>query len=513
MIQLPKPDLKSTRVLWAVNHKTLIRSEPELLRSLGYEVYIPKKLPDSGFRSGATSYTHDESLSIPKEVLLLLNEHNFFKDKWNAEIEYAINEYFDVIFVIHWPTLLLESALKFKGKILFRVYGLQNNLTYGDFILNSGGYFLKDLFANRQRDLILAAGYEQVIEAEPGWLTRNNIYLPITIPDNLWNFSGTHNRNSNKVLFLCSNRLTSEYYANQAEKFRSVVHPNPYTIVDGEDPDNGDPNVMSKISFEELIAQFQGSAAFYTPSEELRTTLYSPVEASIIGCPVVYHKNSLLGRITPNISLGKVSSPDQATNVIERICNNDLGFTNELLAEQESMGDFFKISQCVKTWQQNFNSLVTNSKNNEISELEKIIIRQSVDKNSSGKLTINFFEFSPTPSFVKNISGISWPEFFGRWTDSKIARIDFVQSLPKKFKIKIIFSTLDENVNKKIKFSSSGRSKKIKIRSSSLQEHTFQINNHRELNSLFIELNNPIKLPNDSRKLGIAIKSIEIEKI
>ena len=523
------------RVIWAVNHKTLMKSEVSILRSLGYEVFVPKILPKSGFRSGGISYEFDSDLSLPPKVLDELNAHNFFEGDWSPKLERLINEYFDIIFVIHWPVLISEAASKFQGKILFRVYGLQNDFSYSQFVLDNGGQWLKQIFDLRQNDLILAFGYSQISENEQDWLTRNAVYLPITMPDEFWNFANTHNGKSNNALFLCSNRNTSDYYANQYERFKKVIGSNPYLVVDSSDPSDGDPNVLFRPTDQELIRVFQESAVFYSPSEDIRTTLYSPIEASIIGCPVIYHRDSLLGRLTPEVTLGKVSSWEEARDIAHRIQNGDSDLGQLIIEDQKSLAQKFKVSNCIETWRTNFpDDLIAttlidakNSWNHSdftqplstfpIENIHKsldaeIVFRnQDVLNKANDRFEINFMDNQPTPWFIRKVKGISWPESFGRWTSESKVEIEFIVELPRYFNLRIVASSIGKNLGRKVKISAGSKRSTFRIKSLDLVEYSIDCESTGNCKVLKLQIPKPTKPMNDSRNLGLAIKSITIE--
>ena len=70
---------KAKRLLWIVNHKTLLPAEVPIFRDLGYEVFIPKIIPThASYRSGTVTYDYNSSLSIPRRDLEILNSHAFY---------------------------------------------------------------------------------------------------------------------------------------------------------------------------------------------------------------------------------------------------------------------------------------------------------------------------------------------------------------------------------------------------------------------------------------------------
>ena len=529
-------NLKQTkkRIIWAVNHKTLMKSEVSILRSLGYEVFVPKILPKSGFRSGDISYEFDSDLSLPPSVLHELNRHNFFEGEWSPKLAGLINEYFDVVFVIHWPVLISEAASKFQGKILFRVYGLQNDLSYAQFVLDYGGQWLKQIFDLRQNDLILATGYSQISENEPDWLTRNSVYLPITMPDEFWSLANTHSGKSNNALFLCSNRNSSEYYASQYERFKKAIGNNPYIVVDSSDPSDGDPNVIYRPTDQELIRLFQESSVFYSPSEDLRTTLYSPIEANIIGCPVIYHMDSLLGRLTPEVTFGKVSSWEEAKSIAHRIQNGDSELSRLIVEDQKSLSQKFKISNCIETWRMNFSEVLNrtssiarlNSLNNsDVTKSNLAFSNENLHKSldaevalrnqdnlnkANDRFEIDFTECKPTPWFIRRVNGISWPESFGRWTSEYELEIEFLFELPRQFNLRIVTSSIGKNLGKKVKVSAGSGHSSFRIKSLGLVEYSIDCESAENCKVLKLQIPKPTKPVNDTRNLGLAIRSITI---
>ena len=87
------------RLLWIVNHKTLLQAEVPILRSLGWEVFVPKILPehDPGFRSAATSHEFDAALRLPPATLAVLNRHDFIQQGWSPTVAEIVNRNFNVV--------------------------------------------------------------------------------------------------------------------------------------------------------------------------------------------------------------------------------------------------------------------------------------------------------------------------------------------------------------------------------------------------------------------------------
>src|SRR6266478_6746744 len=122
---------RSKRVLWLLNHKTLMPYEAQLLLNLGSEVFVPKVIPKAAsFRSGAVDFSYDASLTIPKRALMRLNQFNFYEEIWPGDIVAIANRYFGTVFTIPYSNQVPEVLGKFEGQIVFRAFGLDNSQTY-----------------------------------------------------------------------------------------------------------------------------------------------------------------------------------------------------------------------------------------------------------------------------------------------------------------------------------------------------------------------------------------------
>jgi hypothetical protein len=67
MTYFQRDELAKRRIIWNLNHTTLMEWEVPQLISMGFEVFIPKILPagPSG-RTAIVTHKYDSTLSIPK---------------------------------------------------------------------------------------------------------------------------------------------------------------------------------------------------------------------------------------------------------------------------------------------------------------------------------------------------------------------------------------------------------------------------------------------------------------
>lgn len=540
---------KGQRILWLINHRTLMPYEAKLLVQFGFEVFTPKVIPDeSSFRSGIVDFTYDSSLTIPADVLARLNNFNFYQHEWPRDIVAMVNRYFGTVFTIPYSIQFKEVVRKFKGQVMFRVFGLDNSQTYWKALqILYGPEIYIDIYAIRER-FWFAQGYDELAEVEPPLLAERALFLPIGLPDSFKVNKNSYTGTDNRILFLCPNCVSNPYYAAVYKKFKEEFGDLPHVIIGVQDTPVDDPNVLGFINNEELLRLYRECAVLYYPSKELRHVHYSPIEAAINGMPVVYYAESLLGRMTPEIKLGRALSQQEARSSIERILEGDREYITELQAEQRTLVHKFSDEYCTPIWKEGlFNSSYSKAikKNASIPFIIKRTLKKSLvklirnvisllyplqpliippallpkraEKNDTFEDGIDFTEFT-YPNSVLEIRGISCiNEPSGRWSIGPLISIKFSRLLPRKFKLIIEGGGYGPNIGEPIK---------IKIGRS---EQTFKFLEHpnsernervildyslwRKTNIIKIKVPKPVYPPNDNREVGVALSYLKVEPI
>src|SRR5215207_6464687 len=109
--------MRKSRAIWIVNHKTLLHAEVPILRSLGYEVFVPKIVPTKFYRSGVVDRSYDADLTCSPTALRVLNDHPFYTRPWSPALQDIINEHFQVLITSMsiYGTPFIEALGKFEG--------------------------------------------------------------------------------------------------------------------------------------------------------------------------------------------------------------------------------------------------------------------------------------------------------------------------------------------------------------------------------------------------------------
>jgi phosphoglycerol transferase len=123
------------------------------------------------------------------------------------------------------------------------------------------------------------------------------------------------------------------------------------------------------------------------------------------------------------------------------------------------------------------------------------------------------------PSFIKNISGISIHEPWGRWSDANISpyvQIDFENPLPQKFTLSLSGRTFESNMNLTIEIGNFHK-KTILLSNEFEFQSNFDLNGENIYSIKFIPENpsSPfdLKLSIDKRRLGVGFKKLNINEI
>jgi hypothetical protein len=535
---------RSKRVLWLLNHKTLMPYEVPLLLSLGFEVFTPKVIPEEAdFRSGSVTFDYDASLTIPPDALRRLNEFDFYTTEWSADITAIVNRYFGTVYTIPYSIQVREVVRKFEGQVMFRAFGMANTRIYERGLAALfDDWIFAEIYALGDR-FWFAQGYEQLAEVEPPLIANRAIFLPVGVPKSFWKTENTWTGIDRRILFACSNCVTNTYYRNVYETFKREFGHLPHVIVGAQDVPVDDPNVLGFVSDEEMTRLYRECAVLYYHSTEMRHVHYSPVEAAISGMPVVYFEQSLLGTLTPEITLGREPSLPYAKRAVERILANEQPYVDELRAQQRKLPFKFSDEYCSPEWmksmeQSGYRAALESQSQQPVflRELMRSILKpiaKGLSRLPQGDLPFPPYEMLTNavddgttiadgidfrkenfPWFVGRVSGLSFNEAFGRWTNGLYVDIKFKSRLPKRFKLTIEGGGYGPNIGKFATVKIGRKKQRFAFHSMNGDEKAvMEFWTRTEQDNIHISIPEPVVPPNDNRRIGLAFKSLRIEKI
>ena len=319
-------------ILYLINHKTLTDFEIPLLLNKGYGVLINKKYDslsvNDSLNNEQNNFFYDNFLKLEPYEIKLFNEINWFNNNiiLSEEILEILNNKFKIIFItlLTNGSLLKQLKLNFKGKIYYRFFGREKTLKY-DSLIN------KHPFTD---NIGYIFSYNEILEFEKDFFSaKNSHFIPLGLSNvfvskylNTWKYE------DNKICFVCSKIGKCNYYTDIYKTFINNFNMYEYKIL-GKNNKIIDNNIFNGLDDNEYYSEIKKSKLMYYHGIEPRHLHYHPLEAIIIGIPIIFHRKSLLS-IYLNESPGKASSIEEAKNKIEKILNNDLEFINEIINVQ-----------------------------------------------------------------------------------------------------------------------------------------------------------------------------------
>jgi hypothetical protein len=532
---------KSRRILWLLNHKTLMPYEVPLIMDLGFEVFVPKKVPKTNFRSAAVSFDYDKSLTIPNAALDRLNNFDFYLTDWPPDIIRLLNRYFGAIFVIPYGRQVIEAVTHFDGEIVFRAFGLDNRHTYDKVLEDMYGRGFRHRLASVKERFWFGEGYDHLHEIEPSLFREKSLFLPIGIPNSFFRNEGKWRGTRKEILFVAPNVVADSYYAKVYKDFKRDFGDLPHVIVGHQDTPVDDPHVAGFVTDEELQNLYLDCAALYYHSRERRHVHYSPVEAAINGMPIIYFEDSLLGRMCPSSVKGRVASVGQAREVLQRILSGDEAFIAEVRQDQRDVAYHFSDAYCRPVWTNNletsgFRANLANQSgaktiSRELHRWAARIVGRTLDNSSAyhplpsadiakketGSSLADgiFFDQADLPACVVDIQGLSAAEPWGRWSDAERVVISLNHMLDKEFILDVAAIGFDRNAGAAIEIKIGGSSQLARFEAdmNNAQTVSLPFRLRKPTNVIEFTVPYPTQPAMDSRSIGLGLVRLSVRPL
>ena len=333
-------------ILYILNHKILSDFEIPILIKNNFGVYLPKiynSLSPYDSINFNNHYIYDYSLNINTNHYNYLNNFDFFNkcDTYNDELMNIINNNFNVIFIALYANITLIDFLvqKFNGTIYLRFFGRERDLSYSDF-------FKSHKYLSNTPKLKFIFSYPEIIDFEFNnnnfFHNNNSLYIPLGIPDYFFNkYNNIYNNcnNSNNFVFVCSKINICDYYTQIYNDFNNLLIDFDFIILGRNNININDHRIKNNLNDHEYYTQMANSIAMYYHGKEPRHLHYHPIEAIIIGLPIIFHAESLLSTYL-NDSPGKCYNDQEVIEKLNKIKNN-IDFKNEIIKYQNNIQQIF----------------------------------------------------------------------------------------------------------------------------------------------------------------------------
>jgi hypothetical protein len=336
-------------------------AEVPILRSLGWEIFIPKVIPDKDpqFRSAAVTYEYDSSLSLSPAALDVLNHHAFYTRDWSPTLTQIMNESFQVVVTSFsgYIAPLAEAARKFSGIVAARVFGREHAVRYSDLVVHTNRPdLLSDLSALKDR-FVFAQGYDNLAEIEEEPMRSRGHTITVPLPAWIFKRQGCWTGAGSHALLLCPAATDGGYYQRIYSRDKRDFGDMPHLIFGRQIEPVGDPAVLPYQTDDELLELYATAPVFLYPSVEPRHIHYSPLEAMVVGTPVLYRAGSLTDMLA-----GKAEQPGRCESVAEmrakaqRLLNGDRILADHIRTVQPRILDSFSADLAADQWRRLLNA-------------------------------------------------------------------------------------------------------------------------------------------------------------
>lgn len=342
---------RPVQVLWLLSHMVLLPAEVLLLKSLGVAVWVPKLVPSGPQSSGTITPTeYDADLELPVGAVDALNAHNFYEHGWTSEIEAIVNSHFDIVVTSVYPVPLVEAVRRFRGTVIARVFGRAGSDSYTKLFSEYDPRLLADIRVMGER-FVFGQAHSQVSGIEDNILRTRAATLPLGVSERLWNVSGTWTGGGDRSALLYAPYINDHrYYRERYEEAKSLFATTPHVMFGRQMRSPEDTSVLSNLSEVELVQLYQRSPVFAYNSVEPRYLHYAPIEAMVVGTPVLYRAGSALDLLARDMSPGRCTTGEEIVHKARLILGGDAALTSAVRASQRAVVDNFSKRAAAHQW-------------------------------------------------------------------------------------------------------------------------------------------------------------------
>lgn len=341
-------------MLWLYNHVSLMKSEVNIIRELGYEVYIPKRPPFDV--SIAIDWDADHRLSLPSVEIECLNQVNFYEEPLSTEILDIINNYFTAVIFGPYVELVKSLVLGFKGILIFHPFGLEKGMTYTQVFQDVGGDWLMLALEKLGKRFWFGQSYDNLCEIECSFFSNHSVDLPIGMVDTT--IETNWNGKKKKVLFICPRIKINSYYHHVYQEFQKNFKDIPYSI-GGVQPimDENDKNILGYLPQNEYDNLYNDYAVMFYHSQEPHHVHYHPFEAIKKGLPLIFMSDGLLDHLGGENLPGRATTIEEARRKCKRILNGDVKYIESVRESQKILLEPMKYDNCLYAWKESFSKI------------------------------------------------------------------------------------------------------------------------------------------------------------
>jgi hypothetical protein len=214
-------------------------------------------------------------------------------------------------------------------------------------------------------------GYSNLAEIEPPDLAKNPHTVTVAVPDSFFAHEGKWTGGGSNLVFVCPGIEATGYYRTVYEGIKKNFGDFPHRIFGRQVMDLNDPSILAFLSDEALIELYATAPAFLYTSTEARHIHYSPIEAMIVGAPVLYLHGSLSDILGGAEKLpGACADLSEMHSKARRLLAGDVTLADQIRIGQANIVDAFRVDLAREQWASLLlaasHSLMDNSNSNSV---------------------------------------------------------------------------------------------------------------------------------------------------
>ena len=241
------------------------------------------------------------------------------------------------------PTWLAPFLRQFKGKIIYRTYGQSFSLTEEFSRLGIADN------AQKNQEFYFLPHAKEALNQEANWLKNRSTPVGYCLPDDVFGYTKSWapevEKTKLEIGLSCpniSNPYYQQHYNDVIKKHFSASH---FKIFGVQLSKIDDEAVVGTISRSSLLERFRRLACFVYTYDDPQVCYLPPIEAMVIGVPVLFPKGCLLDKyFGQNESPGCYSSFSECESHIDRILSGDNKFIEKIIYAQSDIVRRYKPS-------------------------------------------------------------------------------------------------------------------------------------------------------------------------
>jgi hypothetical protein len=286
--------------------------------------------------------------------LAVLAAHPFYERRWSPTVTDIVNSFFDVVVTAFYPECFSSAALGFRGLVVARAFGREGGKTYADLIASWGVPELEPRLVEMGKRYVFGQAYSELAEVEPPPHRTRAVTLPLPLPGWVAGREGSWHGGDRRLLFNCPIMNDASYYASYHQAIYAGIKENfgdlRHAIFGRHQGAVDDPAVIRCPSDAEVLDLFAGAAAFVYTSPEARHLHYAPIEAAIVGAPVLYRRGALLDRLVGEALPGACADLDEMRCKARALLDGDAVLGELIRGSQAALLSSFGRAAACAAW-------------------------------------------------------------------------------------------------------------------------------------------------------------------